>query len=291
MDRRPDQIGNVTSAYDYWDSCTAATLYARRRAAHKDTYLTIVAGWDNTPRYEAQNRTSVYQASVWAGFTPELFLRHAKHVLRQAKDFAKTPVVFVNAWNEWNEQAVLEPCTRFGTKVLDAMKLALETFQTFDTVVPNHKELSVIPPETLTKLSVLVYSSGPVATRPISDDEGAVIVPYFEWYEQHDDLVSFHFIQITPDKPFSRDELFHLMRTRKPHLILTIGPFTPDISVMNTLPFAIRRIWVHWNSWENLHPCAVLSAIQSCMYNHHLDKSHPMISVVSTAYVCHAHVL
>ena len=43
-----------------------------------------MAGWDNTPRYEAQNRSSIYQASVWSGFTPELFERHAKHVLRQA---------------------------------------------------------------------------------------------------------------------------------------------------------------------------------------------------------------
>ena len=115
LDRRPDMAGQRTVAYDYWDSCTAATIYAKRRDSNKDTYLTIVAGWDNTPRYEAQNRTSAYQASVWAGFTPDLFLIHAKHVLRLSHDYASSPIVFVNAWNEWNEQAVLEPCTKFGT--------------------------------------------------------------------------------------------------------------------------------------------------------------------------------
>lgn len=301
---------SLIERYDYWESCTAATLYARRRTNYKDTYLrhpvcffetnrylTIVAGWDNSPRYEAQNRTSVYQvifgclegfddaqASVWAGFTPELFKRHAEQVLRQCKDFARHPIVFVNAWNEWNEQAVMEPCTRWGTAVLDALESAIKNYMIPAKVSEVHKSLSVLPPETLTNVSVLLITSEEIPLRPESDEQISELIPHIEWYNMHDKQTTFHHILVTPKNPLDRQQLFHLMRTRKPHLILTVGTFTNEMRILNTMPFAFRRLWVNWSNWEQVHPIAVMGAVHNCMFNHHLDHSHPLISVVTTAY-------
>lgn len=125
IDRRDHRPAPTTEAYPYWETVTASTLYARRRNSDIDVYLTAVAGWDNSPRYEAQGRTSVFAASVWSEFDPSAFESHVRHVMRTAPQYASTPVVWINAWNEWNEQAVLEPCTRFGTALLDKLHAIL----------------------------------------------------------------------------------------------------------------------------------------------------------------------
>lgn len=224
------------------------------------------------------------QASVWAGFTPELFKRHAEQVLRQCKDFARHPIVFVNAWNEWNEQAVMEPCTRWGTAVLDALESAIKNYMIPAKVSEVHKSLSVLPPETLTNVSVLLITSEEIPLRPESDEQISELIPHIEWYNMHDKQTTFHHIHVTPTNPLDRQHLFHLMRTRKPHLILTVGTFTNEMRILNTLPFAFRRLWVNWPNWEQVHPIAVMGAVHNCMFNHHLDHSHPLISVVTTAY-------
>ena len=38
-------------------------------------------------------------------------------------------LVYVNAWNEWGEGAILEPTTRSGYKSLEVLKKTLESLQ------------------------------------------------------------------------------------------------------------------------------------------------------------------
>lgn len=296
LDRRPDRMGETTETYPYWETVTAAVMYGKKRNPDKEVYLTAVAGWDNTARYEAQGRTSRLLATTWSGFTPELFETHLKHVLRTAPLYAKTPVLFLNAWNEWNEQAVLEPCSKFGTQLLDIChkhfvlkenisKEIISKEIMLDNIISNEiisKKIE-LPSVSLTKLVVLVFSCGAIQKRPRSDSD-ETMVSHFDWYAQHDKLVHFEFRQVSAEAPITREEIFFKMQTWKPHLILTIGPHSPELFVLQHMPFAVRRMWLHWTTWYEIHPVAIEAAIQGTMFHHPLDPTHPLLSIVTTSY-------
>jgi lipopolysaccharide biosynthesis protein len=76
-------------------------------------------GWDNEARRAGRGRT-------FAHATPRAFgtwMRAAIEIARRRAPDA--PMVFVNAWNEWAEGAVLEPDTRYGYAWLAAIRRAL----------------------------------------------------------------------------------------------------------------------------------------------------------------------
>lgn len=82
-------------------------------------YPGVNPGWDNEPRRSGCGR-------VLAHASPRAYrdwLRHAVSVA-QARS-PRTPMVFINAWNEWAEGAVLEPDVRLGYAWLDATRAAL----------------------------------------------------------------------------------------------------------------------------------------------------------------------
>ena len=83
-------------------------------------YFPVVSiGWDNTPRYGQFGKEEV----VHLGNTPESFGAY----LQQAKDYldkrpGQTPLILINAWNEWVEGAYLEPDMKWGYGYLEAVK-------------------------------------------------------------------------------------------------------------------------------------------------------------------------
>lgn len=95
-----------------------------RNATHAATpdyllYPGVNPGWDNEPRRSGRGR-------VLAHASPRAFrdwLRHAAAVA--AKRSPAAPLVFINAWNEWAEGAVLEPDTHLGHAWLEATRSAL----------------------------------------------------------------------------------------------------------------------------------------------------------------------
>lgn len=80
----------------------------------------VNCGWDNEPRRSGRGR--VYLHSSPRGYRDWLVdtIR-----LRLAKTPAPRRLVFINAWNEWAEGAVLEPDVRLGHAWLDATRQAL----------------------------------------------------------------------------------------------------------------------------------------------------------------------
>jgi hypothetical protein len=78
-------------------------------------YECVTPGWDNTARRGAGRSWIVH------GSTPEAYERWLRAVLDRAPTRTDgTPVVFVNAWNEWAEGAHLEPDLRWGDSYLRA---------------------------------------------------------------------------------------------------------------------------------------------------------------------------
>jgi lipopolysaccharide biosynthesis protein len=75
----------------------------------------VMPGWDNTPRRGKA-------AYVFHGGNPVSFRRWAARAVDAASSDTNEPLVFVNAWNEWAEGAILEPDARFGRANLEALR-------------------------------------------------------------------------------------------------------------------------------------------------------------------------
>ncbi len=85
------------------------------RSGGEDWWPTVCPGWDNTPR---RDRGAV----VVTGASPDAYGAWLEQTLRSAR----SPIVFVNAWNEWAEGAHLEPDCMHGTAYLDAHRAAVD---------------------------------------------------------------------------------------------------------------------------------------------------------------------
>jgi lipopolysaccharide biosynthesis protein len=97
----------------------ASTYMARGRAADW-LFPGVNCGWDNEPRRPGRGLTYLHAAPR----RYEEWLRHTVDV-RLSGRTADSRLVFVNAWNEWAEGAVLEPDMRLGHAWLEATRRAL----------------------------------------------------------------------------------------------------------------------------------------------------------------------
>lgn len=96
---------------------------ARQSIAQPDPayprYPCVNPGWDNEPRCSGRGR-------VFAHASPRGYRDWLRHAIATAKRrFPAQPLVFVNAWNEWAEGAVLEPDARLGHAWLQATRDAM----------------------------------------------------------------------------------------------------------------------------------------------------------------------
>jgi lipopolysaccharide biosynthesis protein len=83
-------------------------------AAHR--FPGVMVNFDNTARRQ-------WHPDTWYGANPYTFRRWLRAAVRSVSDRAPDErLVFVNAWNEWAEGAVLEPSQRFGRSYLLAVR-------------------------------------------------------------------------------------------------------------------------------------------------------------------------
>ena len=74
-------------------------------------FLGAFVAWDNSPRKS-------YNATVRTGATPEKFGEYMCKLMKKAQEI-HSPVIVINAWNEWAEGAFLEPDKEYGTAYLE----------------------------------------------------------------------------------------------------------------------------------------------------------------------------
>ena len=87
----------------------------------------VTPAWDNTARRRAE-------AFIFTGSTPQLYQHWLETVLAsQAAAGGGQSVVFINAWNEWAENAILEPCQTWGRAYLEATRDALQIHEGLET--------------------------------------------------------------------------------------------------------------------------------------------------------------
>jgi glycosyltransferase involved in cell wall biosynthesis len=102
--------------YDY-----AAGVEAIRPLAEREfpVYRGVMPAWDNTARRGAG-------AHLFVNGTPELYRHWLERVVSESATRTRgEQFVFINAWNEWAEGAVLEPSQRHGRTWLETTREAI----------------------------------------------------------------------------------------------------------------------------------------------------------------------
>ncbi|MBO7046556.1 MAG: glycoside hydrolase family 99-like domain-containing protein [Prevotella sp.] len=79
------------------------------------TYGGIFVGWDNTPRRGLAS-------TIVLPPTKEEFKKYLSAKIEQTQNVYHTNYLFINAWNEWAEGAMLEPEQHVGYAYLEAIK-------------------------------------------------------------------------------------------------------------------------------------------------------------------------
>lgn len=102
----------------YPEMVTSSELVLRK-PVEPERYPGVMVNFDNTARRQ-------WQPDLWYGSNPYTFRRWLNAAISAISD--REPehrVVFLNAWNEWAESAVLEPSQRFGRTFLLAVRDAV----------------------------------------------------------------------------------------------------------------------------------------------------------------------
>ncbi len=114
------------------------------------TYKCVTPSWDNEARKKGTDSLTLY------GANPDLYALWLDYVLASETAQAKSPLVFINAWNEWAEGAVLEPSNHLGYSVLNRTREVLAKYS------DNKANLNAFPQYSIkkgkaTKLAVIVH--------------------------------------------------------------------------------------------------------------------------------------
>lgn len=95
---------------------TAKGAIDRSFRGHRDYFPGVMVSFDNTARRQ-------WRPDVWWGSNPYTFHRWLREAARSvAGREPQERIVFINAWNEWAESAVLEPTQRWGMTYLQAVR-------------------------------------------------------------------------------------------------------------------------------------------------------------------------
>ncbi|NLN03194.1 MAG: glycosyltransferase [Lentisphaerae bacterium] len=94
--------------------------FVNRKDFSPKRFLSVCPGWDNTPRRKTGS-------TIFTGSTPGYFQAWLEWTIDQTRRFHQNDerLVFINAWNEWAEGAVLEPDSLNGHDYLEAVRNAI----------------------------------------------------------------------------------------------------------------------------------------------------------------------
>ncbi len=123
--RKPEDVGGLVApeglaagfegiVYDYARLAERSFAPGYLDGLPHNTIRGIMPSWDNTARRGLQ-------AHIARGGNPAAFRRWLERLCTESLPESYRQELFVNAWNEWGEKAVLEPSERFGRLNLIAL--------------------------------------------------------------------------------------------------------------------------------------------------------------------------
>ena len=135
------QNNMITSGFDHYNSISENERNVRRskffvyngielynqiinlKRVHEEQHRGICVNWNNTPRRNYTNTEYDKYPHYYKNINPTIFGNYLKQLLHKInKDQNSThDFLFISAWNEWNEQAILEPNNEDGYNYLDTL--------------------------------------------------------------------------------------------------------------------------------------------------------------------------
>jgi len=100
--------------YDYRAVARRSLKTSYRCELPKNTIVGIMPSWDNTARRGAQGH-------IAHGANPATFRTWLRGIQNERLEGSYRNELFINAWNEWAEKAMLEPSETFGQLYLDVL--------------------------------------------------------------------------------------------------------------------------------------------------------------------------
>lgn len=108
--KKPKSVGRIS--YDeVWENI----LKLRPSTSGPNMIPCAFTDWDNTPRHKERG-------FVYDGVSPDKFKKYLNQLIKNARQYYSTDMIFVFAWNEWAEGGYLEPDERYGYGFLEAIK-------------------------------------------------------------------------------------------------------------------------------------------------------------------------
>lgn len=111
-----DTMMSFTETTRYYHMQKAYELMLTYPRQHQRQFLGLMPSFDSSPR-------NPQVSNVFLHGTPKLFRNALSTQLIRSTE----PLLFVNAWNEWGEQAVLEPSQQHGYGYLEAIREVTRT--------------------------------------------------------------------------------------------------------------------------------------------------------------------
>jgi lipopolysaccharide biosynthesis protein len=113
-----DPAGFKGLIYDYEAVIETSLSPEHRAKLPQATIAGIMPSWDNTARRGSK-------ANIAYGANPASFDRWLRGLLQERLAGSYRNELFLNAWNEWAEKAMLEPSEQYGRANLDVLRAAL----------------------------------------------------------------------------------------------------------------------------------------------------------------------
>jgi len=106
-------VGRLTPEYVTHDYAALVDAALQSHPVEYTRFPCVTPSWDNSARRSTG-------AVLFTGSSPERYGEWVRRTLLERP----SPLLFVNAWNEWGEGAHLEPCAQWGRGYLEAHRTA-----------------------------------------------------------------------------------------------------------------------------------------------------------------------
>jgi hypothetical protein len=123
------KLPEVNSAFHFWpivnDCCPDVVYGGDEVTSDIPQFWGAYTGFDARPRRPKEDKPRTVSPPEFEQNLRTLF--HCPNVTRRRSKAVEENFIFVTAWNEWNEQAVMEPNSVWGNGYLEALKAAVES--------------------------------------------------------------------------------------------------------------------------------------------------------------------